>query len=328
MSTLDLSISEDNGHQRNDDSLLNDKSTIACIVINVILIFTMLLIIILFFSLFSAKSQNENKRPYLCINSKSETNKDCFGGWFYKGYDKSTSPAKNAQWASDHNWNYVLFSTDITTDERKQQTLENIREFKKKKISFHIMCLEDTIFIEKHDSALKSIDALLDFFEKNNEFPDGIHIDVEPHALYHVGTPEFNECFQKWLDLLTKIRARLNKYPDLLFSAAVAYWYGVKTDDGNITNGHGYDMVNDKRLHSMMPMIYDGAGGTADKVYNRAKYYLQDRSNIVIGLDPKEYESVEQMRKVAQEVSERFAKNGTETSKHLWGFSIFSNTRY
>lgn len=272
------------------------------------------------------KEENTTEIPIICKDSNGKPNNNCYGGWFYEGYTKTAE--ENANWASKHGWNYVLFSASIKTNKNKENLIQNIKEFRKKGIAFHIMTLEDPDFIDNHQNGIDLLKSFLNFFKENGTFPDGIHIDSEPHGMgFRVGSKEFNDAFHRWLNLLTKLRTQMNEFPSLLFSAAVAWWYGFQTDLGKMTDGHGQNIVNDERLHMMIPMIYDGAGGSTKRVQDKAQYYLQDRSNIAIGLDPQEYSSDAEMDKVWKEVSSEFSKNGTDVTSHLWGVCIYSNKR-
>ena len=74
----------------------------------------------------------------------------------------------------------------------------------------------------------------------------------------------------------------------------------------------------------LVPMIYDGAGGTSEMVAKRADDYLSDGAPTVCGMDVKDYpdnfdESVQGVRDI---INQKDYKN------NFYGISIYSNHRY
>ena len=157
------------------------------------------------------------------------------------------------------------------------------------------MTLEDSTYIYNFDGAKQKIYDVCNMLSDYNIAVEGIHIDVEPHALdgwtelSYSEQDEFLDLFLQ-LELLELVRQSVDEYStNYLLSAAVAYWLPMRVQKGLYTHGRGYYLVSDKRLHMVAPMIYEGAGGSVDRVVERAVYYLNDGVSTVVGMGVDDY---------------------------------------
>ena len=243
----------------------------------------------------------------------------CIGGWFYHISDYS--PEYNAKFAKSKNWNYVLLSANI-----KNSNLTNItKEFRKQKISVHYMTLQDDKYLDNPASVYDIIKNILIFVNNNNLDIQGIHIDCEPHAKdeWKNGNSEIRtKIFQNYTKILENCRKAINEYRyNITFSAAVGWFYSSKTKKGEILGGRGYELVNKNRLDFIVPMVYDGAGGTIQNIIKHSDDYLNDEANTVIGLDVRDYR--EELNDMINQVFEN-----RQNSKYFYGISIFANHYY
>ena len=117
-------------------------------------------------------------------------------------------------------------------------------------------------------------------------------------------------------------RKAINDYrSNITFSAAVGWFYPSKTKKNEILDGRGYDLVNKNRLDFVFPMVYDGAGGTIERIIKNTNDYIDDYANTVIGLAIRDYN--ETLDKMINLVFQR-----RQQSKYFHGISIFSNHHY
>ena len=276
------------------NSLFSDKKKLY-VTIGLILIFIIIIIIIIIFNR-KTNTPNEHQEkefiPSICYDSKDNPSKNCLGGWFYRVRNKTSE--KNAKFAKSHNWNYVLLSSNVKTEESKKLLKDNIKSFNENNISVHIMCLEDTVYINNPISAYNEISSILDYINKENLTIKGIHIDCEPHGIGNwssLSKEGKNDIFDKWLKVIENSRKAINeKKPNITFSGAVAWWYPRNVKEGILKNGRGYDLVQKNRFDFIFPMIYDGAGGTVEKVIEKSNDYINDGAYTVIGIGIEEYE--------------------------------------
>ena len=122
----------------------------------------------------------QKNEPYLCLDADGQPSHNCFGAWFYHANSKTAT--ENAQWAADHGYNYVFWSGGVSSESAKQRLTENAKAFAEKKISFHIMTLEDMVYIDNFKSGTDTVKAILDYINQSNLQVAGIHIDCEPHS--------------------------------------------------------------------------------------------------------------------------------------------------
>lgn len=265
----------------------------------------------------------------MCGLIHGELSHNCYGGWFYES--NILSAEQNAAFAKQKGWNYVFFSGEVRSNSGRTNLINNINAFHKENISFHIMTLQDTTFIDKPSEAVESVNKILDFVAENKLPISGIHIDTEPHAHDNWDSNDFtasNAIFQKYISMIEQVRVVIdNKNPNLLFSAAVAWWYSAQTSSGNLQQGRGFDLVKKTRLDLIVPMIYDGAGGSVEKVMSRSKDYIADQAATVCGMDVRDYSNNELFSADVEGVFSEMAKDG-DRAKYFYGVSTFSNTRY
>lgn len=257
--------------------------------------------------------------PYFCLDENNSPSKKCIGGWFYK--TENYTPEYNANFVKKKNWNYVLLSGNIN----RKNMEKIIREFLKLKISVHFMTLQDTKYLDDPESVYDKIKDII-FFLKNNSLDiQGIHIDVEPHAKteWKNGDSEVRtKIFKNYTRILEICRKAINDFrPNLTFSAAVSWFYPSKSKKNEIEGGRGYELVNEKRLDFVIPMIYSGAGGSFENIIKHSEDYLEDKANTVIGIAVKDFN--ENLDNMINQVIE-YRKN----SLYFYGISIYSNHYY
>ncbi|KAG4091264.1 hypothetical protein H8356DRAFT_1004086 [Neocallimastix lanati (nom. inval.)] len=269
-------------------------------------------------------NEEENNRfiPYMCVDENDQPSKDCYGGWFYKS--RIYGSVYNAKFAKLKNWNYVLLSANI---KQKDSLIANVQEFRKQNITVHLMTLEDTGYLDNPGQGYSLMKQLLNFVNEYNLDIQGVHIDCEPHAHpnWKNGSVEVrNAIFQNYIRVIEECRQAVNEVrPNVTLSAAVAWWYSSRTQNNELENGRGYDLVNEDRLDFIIPMIYDGAGGTAERVLNRAEDYLTDNASTVIGIAYADYN--ENLNSTVTTIIERSKMNHPN---YFNGISIFSNHLY
>jgi len=275
----------------------------------------------------SALDAKKTYIPSMCYDSLGKPTTDCFGGWFYRVNAKTAK--KNAMFAKSHHWNYVLLSSNVKTDAAKQRLIDNTLEFRKQGIAVHIMCLEDTVYIDNPVSAYNEISEILKFVNKNKLDIQGIHTDCEPHGRddwKNASTTERNVIFNNYLKVIEYGRKAINEFrPETAYSGAVAWWYSQKAKNGELKYGRGYDLVKKSRFDFIIPMIYDGAGGTVNKVVSRSNDYINDGAATVIGIAVKDYE-YSKFNDIVNEI--KAIRNNSTNSKYFNGFSVYANQYY
>ena len=321
----------DNNKSSSNKSIL--KRPIFWIILAMIIVIIIVIIVVVI--VVTTKSDDDNNindpneninNHYLCLDSNGIPSKNCLGGWFYES-DKY-GPEYNVKWLVQHKWNYVFITGDVSNDAGKQRIIEHSKLLKENHISYHVMTLEDNSkFINDPNLAIQRVSDLIDFITTENIEVAGIHIDVEPHGMteWQEGNDETkNEIFQKYLYLLEEVRKVMNKRKDLLFSAAVAWWYSSNTDEGILTNGKGNDLANEKRLHMLVPMIYDVGTDNTDRVISRAHDYMLEGADVLVGIQYSDHTNIENACNV---ISTSLA-NDESVNIHFYGISIFSNHYY
>jgi hypothetical protein len=258
----------------------------------------------------------------MCVDENSQPSKDCYGGWFYK--TNLYGPVYNAKFAKLKNWNYVLLTANV---KQKDLLISNVKEFRKQNIAVHLMTLEDIIYLDNPGMGYSLMKQLLNFVNEYNLDIQGVHIDCEPHGHpnWKNGNQEVrNAIFQNYIRLIEECRQAVNEVrPNITLSAAVAWWYSSLTKKNKLDNGRGYDLVNKNRLDFVIPMIYDGAGGTAERVLNCAEDYLSDNASTVIGIAYADYN--ENLSSTVATIVERSKMNHPD---YFNGIAIFSNHHY
>jgi hypothetical protein len=204
-------------------------------------------------------------------------------------------------------------------------------------IEVHAMTLEDPSFVlqENHARASREIDALLAYCREHPAASfDGIHLDAEPHMLFQ-GKGErtaadwaANEALMKQYSALLEQTSRqvqerglkgLSGQP-LRLSAAIAWWYNERAKDGPLPSGSA--KLLGKSLDFVVPMVYDGIGGSAADVIRRVDDELQAVPT-VIGVARKEYPSEEALQSAIEKLNERYS-----ASPNFQGVCVFEYHRW
>eukprot|EP00833_Pecoramyces_ruminatium_P006241 jgi/Orpsp1_1/1180273/evm.model.c7180000072746.1 len=265
---------------------------------------------------------NSNFIPSMCMDEDSQPSKECYGGWFYK--TSTYSAEYNANFAKAKHWNYVLFSANFN---KRDLLISNVEAFRRQNITVHFMTLEDTGYLDNPGEGYELMKRVLNFINENSLDVQGVHIDCEPHGHpdWKNGSQEVkNTIFQNYIRVLEECRQAVNEVrPNTTLSAAVAWWYSSHTKSNTLDNGRGYDLVNANRLDFIIPMIYDGAGGTAERVIQRARDYLTDPANTVIGIDVRDYNE-----NLLSNVTTIIDRSRNDYPDYFNGISIYSNHRY
>ena len=317
---------KDNLIKTNSNEPIYKRRLFWIILSSIILIIIIIVIIIDVVNRKSNKdtSTNENKEnkdyiPYMCLDKKNNPSKNCLGGWFYHLSDNT--PEYNANFAKKKNWNFVLLSLNIGS----KRSIENIKAFRNQNISVHFMTLQDTVYLYNPQTAYDEIEKLLIFVNNNSLDIQGIHIDVEPHAMDEWKNGDNNirkNIFNNYTKILEKCREAINKYrPNITFSAAVAWFYSSKTKKNEIIGGKGNELVTKKKLDFLIPMIYSGAGNTLSDILKHSDDYLNDQANIIIGLAVLDHN--DNLNNMINQVIEN-----RKNSSYFYGISIFSNHKY
>ncbi|ORX41764.1 hypothetical protein BCR36DRAFT_587789 [Piromyces finnis] len=269
-------------------------------------------------------SKKSSYVPTIGYDAKNNPSKKCLGGWFYKIHTKSAK--ENAAFAKKHNWNYVLLTSNVNSEYSRELLVNNTRAFREQGIAVHIMCLEDTFYIDNPITAYNEISSILNFVNEQQLDIQGIHIDCEPHAKKEwkdAGTEERNVIFKHYLEVIEYGRKAINEIrPDTTYSGAVAWWYSSITKKNELEYGRGYDLVNKDRFDFIFPMIYDGAGGTVDKVISRSEDYITDNAATVIGIAISDYDNAS-FNAIIQSIT-----NIRGESDYFNGISVFANHLY
>jgi len=265
--------------------------------------------------------------PAMCYDSTGNPIRDCLGGWFYKVSTKSAE--KNASFAKSHNWNYVLLSSNVKSQSARERLVNNVLAFRKQNIAVHLMCLEDTVYIDHPTSAYDEISDILKFVNENNLDIQGIHTDCEPHGREDwkkANSEEKKRIFKDYLKVIEYGRKAINEFrPNTVYSGAVAWWYPQKVVSKELQYGRGYDLVKKTRFDFIIPMIYGGAGGTIERVVSRSDDYINDGVATVVGISVEDYE-YSKFNDVIKEIKK--IRNQKNNNEFFNGFSIYSNHHY
>lgn len=204
-------------------------------------------------------------------------------------------------------------------------------------LEVHAMTLEDPLFVrrENHPKAQREIAALLSYCREHPETSfDGVHLDAEPHVLFQgkgARTPEdwsANEALmQQYVELLAQTSRQVREsslkgrsHQPLRVSAAIAWWYNERAKDGNLPSGAARTLG--KYLDFVVPMVYDGIGGSAADVSRRIDDELADVPTM-IGVARKEYPSQEALDTAIRSLNEQYGQRPT-----FRGISIFEYSRW
>ena len=283
------------------------------------------------------ESQNQNNsdqntnpdetRASLCGYENGKIKRNCYGGWFYKAYKYPAD--KLAQYAKQLGWEYAFLSLS-SSESKLAQTIQLCKLFSENGIHVHWMTLEDydTYLVDENgvQHATTQISKVMKIINDNSLPVSGIHIDTEPHgceAWKNCGEDYNcrNPIFQQYIKVIEESQKIISQRPKTLFSAAVAWWYPQKSKEGLLQNGRGYDLVQNGRLDLVVPMIYDGAGGTIQKVVKRMQDYLGDNVPTVAGMDVQDYNS--EFTDAWMGVTNELISNSS-----FYGVSIYSQERY
>lgn len=280
-----------------------------------------IIIIIIIVATVGSKEEQEEFVPYMCYDNNKKPSKNCLGGWFYK--TTKYTPEYNAKFAQSKNWNFVLISLN---EKSIRSVTENVNEFRKRDISVHIMILQDTKYLNDTQLAYDETVEILNIINNNSLDVQGIHIDVEPHATYEwkSGDPELKKkVFQKYTEILEICRQAINKYrPKTTFSAAVGWFYSARTRKNEIAGGRGYELANKDRLDFLVPMIYDGGEDALKNIMSHSKDYINDNSNLIIGLSVVKLGDNNINSMIEQVIENR------KNASCFYGIAVFSNHYY
>jgi hypothetical protein len=188
---------------------------------------------------------------------------------------------------------------------------------------------------EKQAQAAREINLVLNFCRANPDAAfDGIHLDAEPHVDFRGGenrTAEdwaFNEGLMKqYLALVTRVSVQvkagglpLKAGRPFQLSAAVAWWYNERAKDGRLPSGAAAALG--KHLDFIVPMVYDGIGGSAEDVIRRVSDELETTPTM-IGLARKEFNSSAAFQQTIRALDEKYRAN-----PRYRGISIFEYDRW
>ncbi|MCC2671675.1 MAG: hypothetical protein K0Q72_4146, partial [Armatimonadetes bacterium] len=103
-------------------------------------------------------------------------------------------------------------------------------------------------------------------------------------------------------------------------SAAVAWWYNERAKDGRLPSGAAAALG--KHLDFIVPMVYDGIGGSAEDVIRRVSDELETTPTM-IGLARKEFNSSAALQQTIRALDEKYRAN-----PRYRGISIFEYDRW
>ena len=273
----------------------------------------------------SGGDDSHTPKRYLCLDNNGKESHDCYGCWFYQ--ESTHTAEESAEWLAKHNMNYVFLIGLVDTESSRQRFRNYARELSKRNIAFHVMTLIGAEPLYYPELSVELLTNITDFIQEENLTVAGIHVDIEPHALKEWTSETKDAIFQKYLALLEQLRQVMDRKPELLFSAAVAWWYSSNTQEGKLSNGRGYDLVNDKRLHMLVPMLYweDGQKhNETDQILIGGRYYLDDGADTVIGIRVDEQVDFDQ---TVKDIKSSFGSDPS-VKDHFFGVTAFSNTKF
>jgi len=197
---------------------------------------------------------------------------------------------------------------------------------KEKNIDVHLMCLEDASYIDNPILAYNEISEILKYVNAIDFDLQGIYIDCSPTAKrewYSVSDEKRNEIFRNYLKVLEYGRKAINDFrPNTTFSGGIAWWLSGDAKSGELEYGRGYDLVNKDRLDFIIPLIFDGSGGTVEKVINNSEDYLADKVSTSIGISVEEYD-YNNFNDIIQNI-----KDNRKGNEYFKGITIFANHLY
>jgi hypothetical protein len=207
----------------------------------------------------------------------------------------------------------------------------------RKGMEVHAMLLEDPSFVlrENHPRAKRDVETLIAYCREHPAAAfDGVHLDAEPHVLFQGKGKRTdadwaaNEALmQQYGELLAQTFRQVRESGlkgisnrPLSLSAAVAWWHNERAKDGHLPSGAVKTLT--RYLDFVVPMVYDGIGGSAADVARRVDDELAEAPTLV-GVARKEYPSDDALRTAISALNERYA-----ASPNFRGVSVFEYARW
>jgi hypothetical protein len=256
---------------------------------------------------------------YHCLDPRGTHSPDCLGGWMYSTNKRGA--AYNAQWAKEQGWDYAFVTTYALEEWGKNLLKEHAIEFAKRGIAYHAMTLESQQYHKNPESGYNEVRAIIEYCKSENLTIAGIHIDYEPHALDEYNDDTKDALMQQYKQIIRNV-ANIVKPENLLYSAAVPWWWPAVTINGELTDVRGYDLVNNEGFDFVVPMLYDGAGNTAEQIIRNSHGYLHDNVSTVTGIRYTDHKG--NFQNVLNMVTSNLSTDPKTKSNYL-GVSIFAN---
>ncbi len=193
---------------------------------------------------------------------------------------------------------YLSGDSDFRKDYR-DKLIELSKLCKEEGISFHAMVMQGFDYgkTENHEAALQELNQLLDFYESHDFLFDGVHIDIEPHALDEwKAADDFNDGVREnlaseYLDLIEKISTQINiRHPKLIFSAASAWWFDLKFRQGVLPSGDITLLIDLLDLNVIMAYSEDVT------LVQQAAYSIE-KIDTIVGINVSNYKSRKALQK-------------------------------
>jgi hypothetical protein len=256
--------------------------------------------------------------------------------WLYRFPDQNTAAVVPA--LQQHGVRRVFLSVRSEWLERYAEKLRGfLRAAHRAGIEVDAMTLQDPSYVraEKHPAAMGEIDRILAFCRAEPAAAfDGVHLDAEPHVLFRGGENRtaddwaFNEGLMKqYVELLAKASQKVRESGvtaasgrPLQLSAAVAWWYNERARDGRLPSGAA--VLLGRHLDFVVPMVYDGIGGSSADVIRRVSDELTAVPTM-IGLARKEFKRDEDLQQAIRALDEKYRDN-----PRYRGVSIFEYDRW
>ncbi len=199
-----------------------------------------------------------------------------------------------------------------------------IEQAKGRDISVHAMTLEDPVFtyLANHAAGVALLQNILAY---NGAHPGarlaGVHIDTEPHALPEwadMSWADRETVMQQYVALLGKIRTVLGpKGSAVEFSAAIGWWYNEEAVAGHLPSGAVAMLA--QSLDVLVPMVYDGVGGSAADIMGRAEDEVQAAPTL-IGMGAQELGTYANVAATAHALARNFVGSAPYLGTSVFGY--------
>ncbi|MEW6606719.1 MAG: carboxypeptidase regulatory-like domain-containing protein [bacterium] len=187
-------------------------------------------------------------------------------------------------------------------------------------IEVHAMTLEAPNFTyeSEHQNGIDLVEDVIAYCRNNPLLAlKGVHIDTEPHVLDEWQNGDWNRreiLMQSYVLLLSKIRDTLDANSDvsLHFSAAIAWWYNEKANEGKLPSGDTLNLA--KYLQTVVPMVYVSPDGIISRVEDEI-----EEADTIVGIKVEDFFNFyKELKDTMVKIDKEF-----ESKTHYKGISVF-----